>query len=633
MSVEVTKKLVGENLDKCADEALEGLVAMNPGLRLLGKSRNVVLEDLEVIRGKVAVISGGGSGHEPFSAGYVGKGMLTAAVPGPIFASPPMQQTYPLIRHLAQYEPSGILVFVFNYTGDRLNFGLAVEKAKLDKINVEMFVNGDDTANTGAQAVGRRGMAGNMFLLKIAGAMAEAGTSLSEIIAELRFAATRIGTIGVCLNPCSLPGQPPLFSLGPDEIELGLGVHGEAGVARMKLKPITDVVTAMITHMTDPQNQNSLELGNDEEIALLVNNLGGTSQLEELIVCREVVALLGEGNFFFLWRYSTFKKKKTEFKFATEHRNLAVLRAYTGHFMTSLEMAGVQISIFKLGDEICKKRWLPWLDSPTDAVAWPRPLLSKISTNRFTPCRIALQIGSIEVDEEGDTTVTPVLLDKTGVILFHNALLSIIAALRASEHVLNDLDSRAGDGDCGSTINRGANGIMVGLEKQVINLQNPGKALETISEICASDMGGSSGALYSLFLAGACRCFLHANSEADLQTLWIEAFCEGIANLKKYSGAEIGDRTMVRCFKTSKWPFIDALDPVKNVLQNAKPGKWTSLLEEAAVAAEMGAEATITMKARAGRAAYVAVENFHGPDPGAKAVAIWIRAVCDSLAG
>ncbi|KAJ8308298.1 hypothetical protein KUTeg_013172 [Tegillarca granosa] len=288
----VCKKLIN-SVSQCVDDNLEGLVAVNPGLCLLEGHRVVVRTDVaDVIKsGKVTIVCGGGSGHEPAHAGYVGPGMLTAAVAGSVFASPPPRSILAAIRAISDGSSvAGVLVIIKNYTGDRVNFGLAVERAKAEGIKVDMVVVGEDCALTSSdKTAGRRGLCGTVIMHKICGALAEEGRSLEEIVEIARKATTRMGTIGLCLAPCSLPGSGPSFQLGIDEMELGLG----------------------------------------DRVACMINNLGGSSVLEMNIIAKEAISLL-------------------------ESRGVIVERAYCGTFVTSLEMAGASITLLHLDDTLRK---------------------------------------------------------------------------------------------------------------------------------------------------------------------------------------------------------------------------------------------------------------------------------------
>ncbi|KAG8564330.1 hypothetical protein GDO81_016419 [Engystomops pustulosus] len=324
--MEVSKKLLN-SVPGCVDDVLHGLTSCSPGLRVLQGHRVVLREDLDRVKGQVALLSGGGSGHEPAHAGYVGQGMLTGVIAGPVFTSPPVGSIVAAIRTVAQAGAAGVLLLVKNYTGDRLNFGLALERARREGLEVEMVVIADDCAFFSLRKAGRRGLCGIILIHKIAGALAEEGKGLQEIASFVKTVAAGIGTLGVSLSPCSVPGSGPTFTLGSDEIELGLGIHGEAGVQRYKMMSCDEVVKIMIDHMTDPTSKSRVEVQSGDSIILIVNNLGGLSCLELQVVASSAVRFL-------------------------EGRGLRIERAMTGSFMTALEMSGVSITLMKTSSEI-----------------------------------------------------------------------------------------------------------------------------------------------------------------------------------------------------------------------------------------------------------------------------------------
>ena len=336
------KKLIN-NVDEVVDDCLAGVVASRSNLTTIRNRRVVVRSDIadSNIQNRVAIVCGGGSGHEPCFAGYVGKGMLDAAVAGSVFTSPPVDDILSAIAVLASYKPKGILVIIINYTGDRINFGLAIERAKsfgfaipgaIDYVTV-----GEDCAlQSQDRTAGRRGLAGCILAIKIAGALAEKGNDLKIIVNTLEnnVFPPNLGTIGLSLTPCTLPGrQEASFTLGGDEMVLGLGVHGESGVKKMKMSTAKDTVTAMLDHMTSKQSFTSMSFDDTKDVVVLINNLGSVTNLEMGILTNEVISQL-EG----------------------KPHNLNILRIYVAPFMTSLEMAGFSISILKMA--ILTKRGL-----------------------------------------------------------------------------------------------------------------------------------------------------------------------------------------------------------------------------------------------------------------------------------
>nr|CAD1837415.1 unnamed protein product [Ananas comosus var. bracteatus] len=311
------KKLVNDPND-VVTEFIEGLVETYPRLQYLDgfpQIKVVLRADVSTrTYEKVAVISGGGSGHEPAHAGFVGPGMLTAAVSGDIFTSPPADS------------------ILANYTGDRLNFGLAAEQAKSEGYDVEMVIVGDDFA------VGWKHE--ELFSL-VAGAAADAGLSLADVAAEAKHASEMVGTMGVALSVCTLPGQVTSDYLGPGLMELGLGIHGEPGAAFVELQPVDVIVSHVLKQILSQETQ-YVPITRGSRVVLMINGLGSTPLMELMIAARKAIPEL-----------------------QLEH-GVAVDRVYTGTFMTSLDMAGFSISIMKSDEDILQR-----LDAPTKAPYWP----------------------------------------------------------------------------------------------------------------------------------------------------------------------------------------------------------------------------------------------------------------------
>jgi dihydroxyacetone kinase len=564
------KKLINRP-DAVVEEMVEGLVAVYPGLRRVPGQTVLVRSDLpDAARRSVAIISGGGSGHEPAHAGYVGRGMLSAAVAGDVFTSPSPDAVLAAIREVA--GPRGVLLIVKNYTGDRLNFGLAAELARAEGIAVEVAFVADDVALAGSSGLaGPRGLAGTVLVHKVAGAAAEAGATLAEVAGEARAAAGAVRTMGVALSACTVPALGrPSFLLGEAEIELGLGIHGEPGVGRQQIGDASTLVDKLLgAILADPA------LDGLTRAALLVNNLGGTTTMELAIVARRAIEVL-------------------------EGRGVAVERAYVGTFLSALEMAGVSLSVLKVDDARLAR-----LDAPTTAPAWPNAAATPRSRSKGTA---AVQ--------EVPSPAPPAAPPRTPVgISLEAAIRAAAGALIEAEPRLTELDRAVGDGDLGISLTRGSRAVLEALP--ACPLDDPAATLHTLGMILQRAMGGTSGPLYAvLCLRAASR--LHQGPADEFRT-WIESFragCEGIADL---GGAEEGERTM-----------LDALLPAARTLSSGQA--MPDALHAAASAAEAGAEATAQMSPRRGRSSYLGARTLGHPDPGAVAVAIWLRAVDDAIA-
>uniref|UniRef100_A0A8B9RLL3 Triokinase/FMN cyclase n=1 Tax=Astyanax mexicanus TaxID=7994 RepID=A0A8B9RLL3_ASTMX len=566
------------SVERCVDEALEGIVCSNGGLVLLKGHRVVLRSDLELLKGKVALLSGGGSGHEPAHAGYVGRGMLSGAVAGSVFASPPPGSILAAIMTLWQSGVSGVLLLVKNYTGDRLNFGLAAEQARAQGVSVDMVIVADDCAFTQPSKAGRRGLCGTVFIHKLAGALAEEGCALDVIVAQLTKAKKSVGTLGVSLSPCSVPGCLPSFQLPPGDMELGLGIHGEPGIKRSKMASADEVVKTMIDHMTDPSSQSHLPLKSGDTVILCVNNLGALSSLEMAVVSRAAINCLSG-------------------------RGVVVARVMSGSFMSSLEMAGVSLTLMRVDEEI-----LRLFDAKTTAPAWPN-LSSVILSGR------TMYVEPAERPAASETKPNQGPLS----LVIRPVLESVCKVLLQRQEELNALDRAAGDGDCGSTHALAANAIQDWMQTSTVP-GNPCLLLTALARLVEEKMGGSSGALYSLFLTAAAPKLRESWSGAD----WAKALQAGTEAMKRYGGAEPGDRTM-----------LDALCPAVEELMKllTAPGDHMAVLQAAVEKAELGAESTRDLTAKAGRASYIASERLTKPDPGAVAVAAIFRAVFEALGG
>ena len=545
-------------------EMLEGLVALNPTQALLEGEDVVIRAGLpEAARRKVAVISGGGAGHEPAHAGYVGEGMLSAAVTGDVFTSPSTDAVLAGIRAVA--GPAGALLVVKNYTGDRLNFGLAAELARAEGIPAEIVVVADDVAlRATVEPERRRGIAGTVLVHKLAGAAAEQGLPLAEVARLAREAAAETGSMGVALGACTVPaaGQPG-FALGEEEVELGLGIHGEQGVERGVLRPADGLVETLLAAILEDRG---LRAG--DHVALLVNGLGGTPPMELAIVARRALFLLRE-------------------------RGLVVERAWAGNFLTALEMPGCSLSLLRLDEA---RRDL--LDAPAGAPAWPG--------GGHVPARPGLVPAPAPADGDAAERAPGPLSGP-----LRRAALAVAAAVEAAEAELTALDSRAGDGDLGISLARGAAAIRALPETAFAD------APETLARIGGAlrrAIAGSSGPFYATALLRAARGLPPEPGPAD----WAAALQRGVDAIAELGGARPGDRTM-----------LDALHPAAEAFQaeleagRPAPEAWAAAVR----AAGDGAERTARMRPRLGRASYLGERALGVPDAGAAAAVVWLRAL------
>ena len=533
------------------NDAIEGILISAPHANLVKLDidpaiRVVARSDWD--KSRVAVISGGGSGHEPAHAGFVGKGMLTAAVCGDLFASPSVDAVLNAI--VAVTGDRGCLLIVKNYTGDRLNFGLAAEKAKRYGLKVEMVIVADDIALPDNKQP--RGIAGTALVHKIAGYAAEHGKSLTEVRDIAQQACDNLWSLGVAMQTCNLPGSDDEEGrIKQGHVELGLGIHGEPGASVVD----TQNSKAIIDTLVEPLKA---QAGNGR-FAVLINNLGGVSALEMALLTKELA-------------HSALKE------------NIAYLIG-PAPLVSALDMKGFSLTLLKLNDLFEKA-----LHEEVETLGWQKPVA-------FAPLRVQ-EHSAIHDRVEYTASDNPRVAEIVS---------TVTQTLIQLENRLNALDAKVGDGDTGSTFAQGARDIAQRLEKKQLPLNDVSTLLLLVGERLATVMGGSSGVLMSIFFTAAGQT-LH-----DGQPL-PEALLSGLAQMKQYGGADLGDRTL-----------IDALQPALEALKNGD-------LQAAAKAAQHGAEATAKMaKAGAGRSSYVNKENLDGVmDPGAVAVTEVFKAMVDA---
>jgi len=316
-------KKILNNPDEFVAEMLDGLLKAHPDmLNFAADDHHCIVRADAPVAGKVALATGGGSGHLPVFLGYVGRGLLDGCAVGDVFASPSADQMYEITKRI--HSGQGVVYIFGNYTGDVMNFDMAAEMASMDDIEVRTVLVRDDVASApAAEAERRRGVAGMVFAFKIAGAKADLGGSLDEVEAAARRALDNIRTMGVALSPCTVPmAGRPTFSIGENEMEIGMGIHGEPGMTRESLKSADEIAERIVTTILA-----DMPLGPGDEAAVMVNGLGATPPEELYILFRKVHRLLTA-------------------------RGVAIYRAYVGEYATSMEMAGASITLFRLDDEL-----------------------------------------------------------------------------------------------------------------------------------------------------------------------------------------------------------------------------------------------------------------------------------------
>ncbi|UWR05637.1 dihydroxyacetone kinase subunit DhaK (plasmid) [Ruegeria conchae] len=421
-------------------EAIDGLLASSGGqlTRLDGYPHIKVIFRSDWDKSKVALVSGGGSGHEPAHAGFVGPGMLTAAVCGEVFASPSVEAV--LAGILAVTGEAGCLLIVKNYTGDRLNFGLAAERARALGRKVEMVVVDDDIALPDLPQP--RGVAGTLFVHKIAGALAESGADLDTVTKAATSTIAKVVSIGMSLDTCTVPGSPKEDRIAPGKAELGLGIHGEPGVQQVEF---SNAVSAMST-VVDKLKQ---RVGSGDCVAL-VNNLGSTTPLEMAVLAH-----------------------------ALSETGIAHHIIGPAPMMTSLDMHGFSVSILPVDQDD-----LAALEAPVDLAAWP-------GVNSIDPIKVAPL-------PDGLTPIDPIPSNNPAT---RETITRLSELLINAEKNLNELDAKSGDGDTGSTLATAARALQGSLDR--MPLADLTQLFPALGNELSQTMGGSSGVILAIFFNAA----------------------------------------------------------------------------------------------------------------------------------
>ncbi|WP_170414697.1 dihydroxyacetone kinase subunit DhaK [Ruegeria arenilitoris] len=421
-------------------EAIDGLLASSGGqlTRLDGYPHIKVVYRSDWDKSKVALVSGGGSGHEPAHAGFVGAGMLTAAVCGEVFASPSVEAV--LAGILAVAGEAGCLLIVKNYTGDRLNFGLAAERARALGRKVEMVVVDDDIALPDLPQP--RGVAGTLFVHKIAGALAESGADLDTVTAAARRTIAKVVSIGMSLDTCTVPGSPKEDRIAPGKAELGLGIHGEPGVQQVEF---SNAVSAMSTVVEKLKQR--VESG---DCVALVNNLGSTTPLEMAVLTH-----------------------------ALSETGIAHHIIGPAPMMTSLDMHGFSVSILPVDQDD-----LSALKAPVDLAAWPG--VNSIDSIKVAPL------------PDGLTPIDPIPSNNPST---RETITRLSELLINAEKNLNELDAKSGDGDTGSTLATAARALQGSLDR--MPLADLTQLFPALGNELSQTMGGSSGVILAIFFNAA----------------------------------------------------------------------------------------------------------------------------------
>lgn len=580
-----TKKILNRDVENVVEENLTGfLMAYKKYYKKVGEYNAFKYKGQR--KDKVALVIGGGSGHEPLFPGYCGAGLADAVACGNICASPNPE----LITKAAQAvdQGKGVLFVYNNYAGDNLNFDMAEEMCRAEGMKTAHVREWDDLASAPKERItDRRGIAGVVYTIKIAGAACDAGLDLDEVVRITEKARDNTNTIGVATAPGTLPGnEKPTFELADDEMEFGMGLHGEPGIERTKMMYCSDMVERMYNELMAEMN-----LKEGDEVAVLVNGLGSTPLLELNLVY-----------------YELYKRM---------HRDgLKVYDAEVKIYCTCMEMGGFSISFLKMDDELKK-----YYDAPCFS-----PYYAK---GAFTG--VAADLGADEADEEEpefdeqDVEPAEIVRSKEGVLEelsaedTRNMLLYVADKIIANKPYLTEVDSAIGDGDHGI----GMAGGMQKAKKKLLKMQGEENAyhlFETAGEAMLMSMGGASGVIFgSLYLAGAKgmepKGVITAEDLAAMER-------KSLAAIQERGGAQVGDKTMV-----------DALAPAVEALE-ANSGKGLlEMLKATEEAARCGMENTKKYVAKFGRAKSLLERAIGHQDAGATSVYLIFQGMREFVEG
>ena len=575
-----------------------GLAAAHPELEFVEKYKVVKKKDIN--DAKVSLISGGGSGHEPAHAGFVGKGMLDAAVCGDVFASPSQVQVYNAIKKCA--TDKGVLLIIKNYSGDCMNFNNAMADAQDDGIKVDaVYVNDDIAVKDSLYTVGRRGVAGTVLVHKCAGAAAEQGKELEEVKAVANKVIENVRSFGFAFTSCTVPAAGhPTFEIGDDEMEFGVGIHGEPGRFREKIDYSTGTFCDDLSRRILTDLEEDLALKKGEDVVLLINGFGGTP-LQELYILNNSVtkALKADG--------------------------INIHRTIVGNFMTSIDMAGASISVLRVDNEL-----KALIDYPvsTPALTWGAAMSEQAEAALEAVQAIGRALGyapvetahkaaakkAVATDENEDNAVyevegTPQVGETINTAAFVQIVDKMADVIIENEVPFCEAD-KMGDGDFGMSIAKGFKQLKADWATR--KKGDIGQFLVSCSEIIKEYCGGASGPIWGSAFKYAGKAMLGKKEVnlADVALLFTEAN-RGVYETGKKSfgkGAEIGDKTLVDALKPCAMALTKAAEEGKTLQEG---------LDLGAKAAHDGAEATKTHVATLGRAGTVGERSIGYPDAGA----------------
>jgi dihydroxyacetone kinase len=553
-----------------AATALKGYAAIYG--RYVRAAKGGVLRSTPRPHGKVAVVVGGGSGHYPAFAGYVGTGFADAAVAGDVFASPSTAAVARICR-LAE-TGGGILLGYGNYAGDVLNFGVAAERLRAEGIDVRVLPVTDDVASGPAdQHLSRRGIAGDLVVFKIAGAAAEAGRDIDAVEAVARHANSRTVSFGVAFAGCTLPGAPePLFSVPKGQMALGLGIHGEPGISEQAIVSAEELAALLTSRLLAERPEGVTR------VAAVLNGLGATKYEELFVLWTQVAARLGDAG-------------------------LEVVMPEVGEFVTSLDMQGCSLTLL-------------WLDADLEAF-WRAPCETAVMVRREGH---EIVEAVIDDDEEVATYPEASTASRESGACIAESLSAMAAMLRDAEEELGRLDAYAGDGDHGQGMSRGSAASAQAAAVAVDAGAGAQSVLAAAADAWADRAGGTSGVIWGLLL----RTWSNAlsNDVAIAPASVVAGARQALDAVTQLGRAKVGDKTLVDALV----PFVETLEAEFAQGQNLHSA-WSA----AAGAAQAAAEQTAALSPRLGRARPLAERSIGHPDPGAVSLSLCAASVGKAL--
>ena len=577
------KKILNEDSSNVVDVMLNGyLTAYRKYYKKIGEYN--AFKYRAARRDKVALVIGGGSGHEPLFPGFCGSGLADAVACGNVCASPNPELIAATAKAVDQGK--GVIFMYGNYAGDNLNFDMAEELCKAEGIRTAHVRVWDDCASAPKERItDRRGIAGDVFVFKVAGAAADAGLSFDEVLRVAEKARDSISSIGVCISPCTLPGnEKPTFELGEDELEFGMGLHGEAGVERTKMMPAHKIVDRMYEEL-----RKEMDLKKGDEIAVLVNGLGSTPLLELNLVYHELAK-----------------------HFAKD--GLTVHDAEIKIWCTSMEMGGFSISIMRLDDELKQ-----YIDAPCYSPFYAKGAVSADLSSQDAEADLSDTAEEEPEFDENDVGKAEIKRSREGVLTeltaedARNMLLYVADQIIAAKPFLTEIDSAIGDGDHGI----GMAGGMQKAKKKLLGMdgeEDVFRLFTTAGQAMLMSMGGASGVIFgSLYLAGAQNMekerVITGKDLARMERKSLEA-------IQERGRAKVGDKTMV-----------DALAPAVEAMEACGDADLLTVLKAAEEGARQGMENTKNYTAKFGRAKSLMERAIGHQDAGATSVYLIFKAM------